>query len=131
MDSFGSGAGFEETPSQPPIRPRGEIGDGGSAFVFALPVQDDWESELASLVLSGPGGTVEMREGTEPPMVMATDPTTGEIRAILRNVPDLPADALAQRFAFDARVGGGVGTSAPRLDIMISRGLPGAGDWRR
>ena len=36
-------------------------GDGRSGFTFALPVQDEWEVELASLVLVGPDGSVEMR----------------------------------------------------------------------
>ena len=121
-------------------------GDGQSVFGFALPVQNGWESELASLVLSGPGGAVEMREGSEPPMVIARDSATGEVRAILHDVTDLPADPLVQRVVIEARVGASlratasrleataqerVGPEAPRLDVMISRGLPSADDWNR
>ena len=66
-------------------------GDGRSGFTFALPVQAEWGSELASLALTGPGGTVEMREGSEPPMAIMRDLVTGHVRAILR---DLPAGAM-------------------------------------
>ena len=106
-------------------------GEGQSVFMFALPVQNGWEAGLASVVLSGPGGAVEIREGSEPPMVIATDPATGELRAVLRNVPVLPQDPVAQSIALDAIVGGSADAGAPRLQVMVSRGLPGPGDWRR
>ena len=100
-------------------------GNGESVFVFALPVRDGWDSTMASLTLSGPGGRVEMREGSEPPMVIARDPETGELRAVLHNVSDLPAQPVAQKLALEALV------PEPELDVMVSRGLPGAADWRR
>ncbi len=96
-------------------------GDGRSGFTFALPVQAEWGSELASLALSGPGGTVEMREGSEPPMAIMRDPVTGHVRAILR---DLPAGAMGPG-ALDALA------PEPGLDIMVSGGLPGLAAWRR
>ena len=96
-------------------------GDGRSGFTFALPVQAGWASELASLTLTGPGGTVEMREGSEPPMAIMRDPVTGHVRAILR---DLPAADLS-RPVLDALA------PEPGLDIMVSGGLPAAADWRR
>ena len=96
-------------------------GDGRSGFTFALPVQDAWESELASLVLTGPGGAVEMRQGSEPPMAIMRDPVTGQVRAILR---DLPAGATGPG-ALDALA------PEPGLDITVSDGLPGAAAWRR
>ena len=96
-------------------------GDGRSGFTFALPVQAAWEVELASLVLTGPDGSVEMRAGTEPSMAIMRDPATGQVRAILR---DLPADALAP---------GALDRLAPEagLDIMVSDGLPSVVAWRR
>lgn len=106
-------------------------GDGESVFVFALPVQDGWESELASLVLSGPGGTVEMREGSELPMTIVRDSGTGELRAFLHGVPDLPLDPAAWSVDLQSMVGGGADAGTPPLDVTVSRGLPGAGDWRR
>ncbi|WP_420440481.1 Ig-like domain-containing protein [Candidatus Palauibacter sp.] len=101
----------------------GEIGDGDGqfGFSFSLPVEDEWESELASLSLSGPGGSVEMAEGSEPPMAILRDPGTGQVRAILR---DLPSGPLA-RSAADARA------PEPGLEVMVSSGLPGAAAWRR
>ena len=99
-------------------------GDGRSSFIFALPVQPTWESELVSLVLSGPHGEVEIRERSEPPMAILRDPQTGEVRAILRNLPDLRAGSLA-----DMNLG--TTTRASALDVMISHGLPTRRDWRR
>ena len=96
-------------------------GDGRSGFTFALPVQSQWETELASLSLSGPGGSVEMAEGTAPPMAILRDPQTGQVRAIFR---DLPSGPLAQSAAEDL-------APEPGLEVMVSSGLPGAADWRR
>ena len=96
-------------------------GDGSSGFTFALPVQSAWESELASLTLSGPGDTVEIRQGSTPPMAIMRDPVTGQVRAILR---DLPAGAMGPG-ALDALA------PEPGLEIMVSDGLPGAAGWRR
>ena len=96
-------------------------GDGRSGFTFALPVQAAWEAELVSLVLAGPGSTVEMRNGSEPPMAIMRDPATGQVRAILR---DLPAASMGPG-ALDALA------PEPGLDIMVSGGLPGAAAWRR
>ena len=121
-------------------------GDGQSVFGYALPVQTGWDSELASLVLLGPGGAFEMREGSEPPIVIARDAATGDVRAILHEVPGLPADPLAQSDIVeemvraslaaaastrDPTVDEGVGAGAPKLDVIISRGLPSAADWGR
>ena len=96
-------------------------GDGASGFVFALPVQAEWATELASLSLSGPTGSVEMREGSEPPMAILRDPATGQVRAIFR---DLPSGPLAHSAA-DARA------PEPGLEVTVSSGLPGAAAWRR
>ena len=96
-------------------------GDGRSGFAFALPVQAGWETELTSLVLMGPNGSAEMREGSEPPMAFMRDPRTGEVRAVLRN---LPADPMAPG-ALDALA------PEPGLEIMVSGGLPGVAAWRR
>ena len=100
-----------------------EIGDGDGryGFTFALPVQAGWETELASLALSGPGGIVEMTEGSESPVAILRDPETGRVRAIFR---DLPAGPPALGTA-EARA------PAPGLEVMVSSGLPGASAWRR
>ncbi len=96
-------------------------GDGRSGFTFAIPVESEWESELASLALTGPGGRVELREGSEPPMAILRDPGTGQVRAIFR---DLPSGPLARSTA-DARA------PEPGLEVMVSSGLPGAAAWQR
>ena len=96
-------------------------GDGRSGFTFAVPVQSGWDEELASLVLSGPDGSVEMREGSEPPMAIMRDPETGQVRAIFRN---LPPDAMAPG-ALDPLA------PEPGLEIMVSGGLPALEAWRR
>jgi len=95
--------------------------DGGSGFMFALPVEPVWETELATLSISGPGGSVQIAEGTAPPMAILRDPQTGQVRAIFR---DLPSGPLAQSAA-DARA------PEPGLEVLVSSGLPGASAWRR
>ena len=96
-------------------------GDGRSSFTFALPVQAGWDVELASLVLAGPDGSVEMRAGSEPAKAIMRDPVTGQVRAILR---DLPAGAMTP---------GALDALAPErgLEIMVSDGLPRLVAWRR
>ena len=96
-------------------------GDGRSSFTFALPVQTGWDVELASLVLAGPNGSVEMRAGSEPAKAIMRDPVTGQVRAILR---DLPAGAMAP---------GALDALAPErgLEIVVSDGLPRLVAWRR
>ncbi|MCY3600023.1 MAG: Ig-like domain-containing protein [Gemmatimonadetes bacterium] len=96
-------------------------GDGESGFTFALPVEPVWETALTSLSLAGPGGTVEIAEGSEPPMAILRDPGTGQVRAIFR---DLPSGPLAQSAAEDL-------APEPGLQVLVSSGLPGASAWRR
>ena len=96
-------------------------GDGGGAFTFALPVEAEWATELASLSVSGPTGSVEITQGSESPMAILRDPDTGAVRAIFT---DLPSGPLAQSAAEDL-------APEPGLEVMVSSGLPGAADWRR
>ena len=96
-------------------------GEGGGAFTFALPVQPEWATELASLSVSGPSGSVEMTQGSESPMAILRDPDTGAVRAIFT---DLPSGPLARSTA-------GARAPEPGLDVMVSSGLPGAEAWRR
>ena len=96
-------------------------GDGSSGFVYALPVEEAWPAELASLSLTGPGGSVEMTEGSEPPLAILRDPETGEVRAVFR---DLPAGPLAVSAAAER-------APEPGLEVMISSGLPDMAAWRR
>ena len=97
-------------------------GDGSSSFVFALPVQPGWEGSLASVTLSGPGGSVTLDEESNLPMAILRNPRTGQIQGILR---DLPPTIMTQAAA-DTAV-----TRAPGLDLFFSRGIPGLEAWRR
>ncbi len=96
-------------------------GEGGAGFVLALPVQPKWATELASLSLSGPGGSVEMSRGSEPPLAILRDPVTGEVRAIFS---DLSAGPLALSTV-------GARAPEPGLEVLVSSGLPDASAWRR
>ncbi|WP_420635433.1 hypothetical protein [Candidatus Palauibacter sp.] len=96
-------------------------GDGG-AFVFLLPVQPEWRGVLATLTLSGPGGSATLDRNTDRPMAILRNPLTGQIRGILR---DLSPTVLAQvRAAVDL-------ASGPGLDVLTSRGIPDPEAWRR
>ena len=97
-------------------------GDGGSSFVFALPVQPVWAGNLAAVDLSGPGGTVTMDRDTDLSMVILRDPRTGQVRSILRGARP---EALAQ-----PDVAGDVAPGS-RFSVLSSRGIPDADAWRR
>ena len=88
-----------------------------SSFVFALPVQPGWADALASITLSGTAGTATLDDDSDIPMAILRDPRTGRVRGFLRDVGDPEAGALARS------VGG--------LDVLFSRGIPGASAWRR
>ena len=102
-----------------------EIADGGEGeggFAFALPVLPEWEGNLASISLLGPGGSFTLDGDSDIPMAILRNPRTGQIRGVLRDPP--PATQAAAN-----AVGQGVGT---RLDVLFSRGIPGNTEaWRR
>ena len=94
-------------------------GDGSSSFAFTLPVQPGWATNLANITLTGPGGSAILDADTDKPMVILRNPRTGQVRGILRDLPP-PTQAVA-----DA-----VGEAAgQRLEILFSRGIPGAEAW--
>lgn len=98
-------------------------GEGRSSFAFALPIRAGWEGELASIALSGPGGTAVLDGDTDRPMVILRNPGSGQVRAFLRNPP---LGALA-----GGRVDVGSLSPEPGLEALFSRGLPGPREWRR
>ena len=69
-------------------------GDGSSGFVFVQPAQSGWEGGLASITLTGPGGTVMLDEESDIPMAILRDPRSGQVRGILRD-PPLPTQGAA------------------------------------
>ena len=97
-------------------------GDGSASFVFMLPIQPGWEGNLASITLSGPGGSATLDDSTDRPMAILRDPRTGQVRGFLSDLPPVEtqtaADALGQ--------GAGQG-----MEALFSRGIPGVEAWRR
>ena len=89
-------------------------GDGSSSFSFALPVEPDWSERLASIKLTGPGGSYTLDAGSDHPMAILLNPRTGQVRGILRD-PLAAAEAAAEQ----------------RLEVLFSRGIPDAEAWRR
>ena len=96
-------------------------GDGSSSFAFALPVRLGWDDNLATIALSGPGGSVTLDGESDIPMAILRDPRTGQVRGILRDPP----------LAAGVAVGAAVGAEAPGLEVLFSRGIPGGAGWRR
>ena len=94
--------------------------DGSSSFAFALPVRAGWEDRLATITLSGPGGSVTLDGESDIPMAILRDPRTGQVRGILRDPPG------AAEVAAD-----GVGAPTPGLEVLFSRGIPDPAAWRR
>ena len=101
-------------------------GNGGSGFAFAVPVRPGWAGELASLTLSGPGGSFTLDgESGESGLVAAAaivrDPATRQVRAMLRDPsPAGLAGAVEEALAVD-----------PALEVLVSRGIPDPADWGR
>ena len=88
--------------------------DGQSAFAFALPADPGWADSLASVTLSGPGGSVTLDGNADDPMTILQDRRTGQVRAILRD--QARAQALAATMS---------------VDVLFSRGIPEPDAWRR
>ncbi len=102
--------------------PRTADGDGGSGFAFVLPAEPGWAGELAGITLAGPGGSFALNDDSDVPTAILRDPRTGRVRGILRETP-LPA-----RAAMDAAERSAAG---PEIEVLFSRGMPGAAAWRR
>ena len=91
--------------------------DGSSSFAFVLPVDPEWRDKLASIALTGPGGSTTLNGETDHPMVILRNPRTGQVRGFLR---DLPEAALARsKIAVDAL------SPELGLEALFSRGIPG------
>ena len=96
-------------------------GDGSSSFVFALPVREEWADALASITLSGPGGSFTLDKSSDQPMAILRNPETGQIRQIVRDLPPGPAGLEAAE-----RLGAETG-----FEVSFSRGIPDRADWTR
>ena len=96
-------------------------GDGSSSFAFVVPVQAGWENGLTTITLTGPGGTVTLDGETDLAMAILRNPRNGQVRGILRDPP--PANQVAAAVA--------PGAPGLALEVLFSRGMPGAEAWRR
>ena len=95
-------------------------GDGSTSFAFVLPARPDWAGNLASITLSGPDGSFTLDGDTDIPMAILLDPSTGQVRGILRDLPQADrAAALAPQAGLDS------------LDVLFSRGIPDTATWSR
>ena len=63
----------------------GEDKFGNKYFLFTIPIEDDWEGSLERITLTGPEGEVTVDSGDPRAITVVTDPSTGRIRAILRD----------------------------------------------
>ncbi|MDE2877180.1 MAG: hypothetical protein OXQ93_17195 [Gemmatimonadota bacterium] len=88
-----------------------DAGEDAGGFAYTLPVRPGWEV-LASVTLSGPGGTTILDANTDQPMSIRRD-ERGQVRAILRGDP-VQADGSPD---------GGV--------RLFSRGIPDHLAWRQ
>lgn len=96
-------------------------GDGSSSFAFVIPVRDGWEGNLAAITLSGPAGSVTVDGNTNLPMAILRNPVTGQVRGFLRDPPP----------AAQATMDGATQAAGSGLEVLFSRGIPGAAAWRR
>ncbi|MDE2982873.1 MAG: hypothetical protein OXU74_16905 [Gemmatimonadota bacterium] len=110
-------------------------GDGESGFVFALPVSPTWADRLATVVLVGPGGTATLSGANGPLAAILRDPQTGQVRGIVRDLASLDGGqgglgTLAGAAADPASIASILPDDA-NLEVLVSRGLPDAEQWRR
>ena len=95
-------------------------GDGSSSFAFVLPVRPGWEGNLAGITLAGPGGSFTLDGESDHPMTILRNPSTGQVRGILRDLSQADAAAALAPQA---------GPDSP--DVLFSRGIPDAAAWSR
>ena len=89
--------------------------DGTAGFVFLLPIHPGWAS-LASITLTGPGGTTTMDASTDRPLSIWRD-AEGQVRAIVKG-------ELTMAY------GETNGLTDTGLNVLFSRGIPLRESWR-
>ncbi|MYA64595.1 MAG: hypothetical protein F4139_09040 [Gemmatimonadetes bacterium] len=93
-----------------------DAGEGAGGFTFVIPAGPGFEA-LASVTLSGPGGTATLDKSTDRPMSIWRD-GDGKVRAILQGGPAQAGNAPAP-------------LAGVALDVVTSRGIPSSEAWRR
>ena len=101
------------------LRHAGGVGRGAPSLVFALPAPAEWAGRLATITLSGPGGSVSLDGRQGAAMSVLRDARTGRVTGMLRGQG---ADAAA-----DAATRAGMSTA----EVLLSAGVPEAEGWRR
>ena len=96
-------------------------GDGSSSFVFSLPAREEWANRLASITLSGPGGSFTLDRDSDLPMAILRSRESGQIRRFVRDLPPGPA-ALEEAERLATQTG---------FELSFSRGIPDPAEWRR
>ena len=96
-------------------------GDGNSSFAFVLPVDAEWQDDLASITLTGPEGSYVLDGESDLPMAFLRNPQTGRIHGLLRDRP------LVMQVARDAATR----SSRPEFEVLFSRGIPDPAAWTR
>lgn len=97
-------------------------GDGSSSFVFAVPAQPLWAGALASITLTGPGGSVVLDGDGENALAIVRDPRSGQVRGFLRG------GRAEDAFQVAAMAAPGAGEA---IEVLFSRGIPDAAAWQR
>ena len=95
-------------------------GAGSTSFAFVLPLHRNSAEDLATITLTGPGGSFTLEETSGRHLVVLRDRRTGRVRGILRGT------------AADLAVRGGAAlvSDTPDLEVLTSRGIPGPDAWR-
>ena len=109
-------------------------GDEESGFAFALPVSSAWADQLEAIELSAPGGVATLDATSSPPAALLRDPRTGRVRGILRDLANLDSGhggrSTFAGAAADPAAIASILPDAADLDVLVSRGLPSADQWR-
>ena len=74
---------------------------------------------MANITLSGPGSSATLDRDTDLSMSILIDASTGQVRGILRDLPQADTLALAPQ------------PDPDNLDVLFSRGIPDAAAWSR
>lgn len=94
-------------------------GEGKSFFTFALPVERNWESELYTIRVVGPGGAFDLRDDSVRPATILQDQFTGEVRAIIRSSEAGRPDQHTTRTYLDRDI-----------KVLFSEGIPLSNAWQ-
>ena len=93
-----------------------------AGFAFTVPADSAWADSLASITLSGPGGSVSLDADSDQPTTIIFDPIARRVRGILRHSPHDLLERGGSANLVDAvvrRLGAERGVT-----VLTSRGLP-------